>query len=236
VSTSSHYNAASKSNRSGCMRLIFIGSVLSPLIILCLVFVITPFFQSGGGEVFTREVPGDAKFFDPIAGLPQVQAFAGENVEVISIKAYYVRSDGTMDLTATSYHPYVDYEFVHQVPAPADAPPVGAGGTLNGKWYQTVNVKAYEPGQWRHVTSGSSEYSYMNKGLERDEDRPRNYKSDTAGMPQCSFKTLWSVAKEKGAPEDAVATIEYTYRGYDFRIRDTDVDLEFSPNCHLKTS
>src|SRR5262249_565115 len=42
----------------------------------------------------------DPGHFDPVAALPQVQAFVGAGSELISMQAQYIRPDGTMDLNA----------------------------------------------------------------------------------------------------------------------------------------
>jgi len=192
----------------------------------------------------TAEIPGDATAFDPIASLPAVQAHAGAAAELLSIEAKFVKSNGTLDLTVTDpYRPRVEYEFF--IPEQADgkaAPPLGAGGVEGGFYNKKVSVDVYEPGQWRHVrTFGgdvSSEYSYQNKGMDRDEgslvfDNPR-----PAPAPACSFGVLWQVAMEKGAPADALAGIRYnlTYDGeprYEFRIEGSNHKYEFKADCQI---
>ncbi len=217
------------------LRRLIILAGMAVLLYLFIGKLVIPFFESGGGNADTQPVPGDPAKFDPVAALPGVLAYAGENSQLTSLEAYYVRSDGTMDLTA-NYNPYANYETVHKVPTPADAPPVGAGGTINGSWYMRVDIKAYEPGQWRHVTSGSSEYDYMNKGMEREEYKPTTSVPDILPTPVCSFASLWKVALEHDAPANAVATISYDTRGYHFSIRDTSVSFDFDNDCRLQGS
>src|SRR5206468_6698954 len=103
--------------------------VVGIIIVVVVVAGIVPFFVSGGGTADTREVPGNATRFDPVAAFPGVLDYAGKDAQLTSLKAYFVRSDGMMDLTA-NYNPRAEYEFIIKVPPPADAPPVGAGGTL----------------------------------------------------------------------------------------------------------
>lgn len=198
-------------------------------------YVIGPLFESGFGMADTRPVPGDAAHFDPLAALPEVAAYAGEDVQLISMDVYYIRSDGTLDLTATSYHPRVEYEFVQTVPPPADAPPVGAGGSANGIWYAPITIQAYEPGQWRSVSriggGVSTEYTYMNKGMEREVNDPTSNRQSIVPFPQCSFANMWQEALKLDAPENAVAIISYDYTGYDFRISDAGIFLRFSQDC-----
>lgn len=208
-----------------------IGTVI--LLLLCK-FVAIPFFEDGGGNVDTREVPGDATHFDPIASFDALKAYAGEGALLTSFDAYYVRSDGTMDLTA-DYYPHAGLEFVIPTTAPADAPPIGAGGSTSGKWYIPVDIDIAQPGQWWHVTSGSSEYSYMTKGMEREADDPTSSDQTLLADPTCPFATLWQEAIKHDAPQSAVAIIRYDADGYDFTISDVSVYLEFDANCKLQS-
>lgn len=202
-------------------------------------YVITPLFITGFGLADTRPVPGDPRNFDPLAALPGVQEYAGEGALLFSIEAYFVRQDGTLDLNAAySPKPYVTYEFYREVPRPEDAPPVGAGGSVDDKWYERITIRAYEPGQWRHVTSigggVSTEYSFMNQGMQRDVSSPTSSRSgEPPAVPKCSFSQLWSVAMERGAPADAVAIIDFDSSGYDFRISAASVNLDFDHDCRV---
>lgn len=217
------------------LRLILLGIAG----VLCYRLVAMPIFISGFGMADTRPVPGDASRFDPIASLPEIKAYAGENVQLISIDAYYVRSDGTMELTADySPSPNVEYKFVREVPRPADAPPVGAGGANTGPWYEPITIEASKPGQWFTVsrTGGGSRttYSYMNQGMEREVDSPDDGLSDQiVADPACSFAGLWQQAIKHDAPRDAVATIEYDVSGYNFNISGLSIYLTFDTNCQL---
>jgi hypothetical protein len=75
-------------------------------------------------------------------------------------------------------------------------------------------------------------YSYVNEGMTRDTRDPETIDNpEFLAPPTCDFARLWSVALERGAPADAVASIEYNAEGYEFRIQDTDVRLEFDTNC-----
>src|SRR5262245_36247361 len=56
-------------------------------------YLVIPFFETGGGNADTREVPGDATHFDPIANFAAIKAYAGEGAQLTSFDAYYVRSD-----------------------------------------------------------------------------------------------------------------------------------------------
>lgn len=193
---------------------------------------IIPFFETGGGNADTREVPGDATHFDPMANYAVIKTYAGEGALLTEFDAYFVRSDGTMDLTA-DYYPRVSTSFVIPTNAPADAPPIGAGGSTNGQWYIPVDIDIYQPGQWRKVTSSSVSYTYVNKGMQRDVDDPTSSQQTILADPTCSFVELWQEAIKHDAPESAVATIGYDESGYHFSISDVSVYLDFDANCQF---
>ena len=185
----------------------------------------------------TQPLTTDPNNFDPFIGLEQARALAGENARLISINAYYVRSDGTMDLNA-SYTPRTNYEFVREIPRPEDAPPVGVAGSTNGQWYEPLTIEVYRPGSRRYVsiTSGGSRVSfdYTNEGMVRDVDSPTtSFSGELVDDPTCTTKQLWAIALENDAPQDAVATITYDVDGYDFNISGV-VHLDFTPNCKLE--
>lgn len=84
---------------------------------------------TGIQAVETRAVDGDAAAFDPISAYDSIAAFAGEGAQLVSFDAYYVRSDGTLDLTATyTPSPRVTLEYLLEVPRPDNAPPPGVAG------------------------------------------------------------------------------------------------------------
>lgn len=188
----------------------------------------------------TAELPGDPQAFDPVASLPAVQAHAGAGAELLSLEAHYLKSDGSMDLTVTDpYSPRAEYEFFIRDDANGKAaPPLGAGGVEGGFYYKNVSVDVYQPGQWRHVRSMGSEYSYQNKGMDRDESILRFDNLRPAPLPSCTFGEIWQQAIELGAPSNALADISYslTYQGeprYEFRISDSDYEFTFDADCQI---
>ncbi|GAB4512896.1 MAG: hypothetical protein OHK0046_13070 [Anaerolineae bacterium] len=230
----------------GCMMLIpILAGVLGIGVAIAAVFapnllmeVIGTVF--GVETIQTRAVPGDPAQFDPIASYEAVVAFAGAEAQLISFQATQIRRDGTTDLTARySPAPYVTYRFVLPVPRPENAPPVGAGGTGAGRWYQPVNIEAFRPGQRRSVSQTgngvSTEYQYVNEGMVRDVDDPTtNVGSGIIGTPMtCSFADFWDVALRRDAPADAVAFISYDANGYLFSISGVGISLRFDHNCQL---
>jgi hypothetical protein len=181
----------------------------------------------------TYPAPGeDNSRFDPIAAIPAIQTQIGESPELMSLRSTYVKSDGTQDLTTEIYNARTTYEFVREVPEPDNAPPIGAGGSADGKWYQVTGVDIFRPGQWRSV-SGSENYTYQHKGMDLDNHDARGTKPETLAIPRCSFATLWQQAIQDGIPDSAVASISYDAEGYDFSISDLAYYAEFNQDCEL---
>lgn len=223
--------------RQGCSGRIGMGIVVIGLFLSCFLMIFGCNILSGIFIEQTWLVPGNASSFDPVASYEAVHNHAGSDTQLVSIEAYYVKADGTVDLYA-SYRPRVNYEFVREMAnPPADAPPVGAGGRVNGKWYEPIEVQLYEPFSGWTVKSGNNSYTYMNLGMDREADNSPIMRDGefTTLAPACSFKQLWSTALERGADQNAVAIINYDREGYDFSISDLRVYLEFDLNCRLKS-
>jgi len=163
-------------------------------IIVVIYLVITrgciPAFQTGFGAETTYDPPGgDNAHFDPIAAADDIQAQVGEGAELMAMSATFVKSDGTQDLATDLYVATTNYEFVREVPPPADAPPIGAGGSADGRWYQVTDVDIFRPGQMRQVI-GTNSYTYLHKGMDLDENRPTGAKPATipcraVPLPRC---------------------------------------------------
>src|SRR5688500_10607865 len=114
----------------------------------------------------TERPPGDPARYDVVGSYAAIAAFAGEGAQLTGMSAHGVRSDGTVDLTSELLFG-ADYQFVREVKAPADAPPVGAGGSADGRYHEVIDVRLWQPGQLRHVSTGRSSYDYRHKGMER---------------------------------------------------------------------
>jgi hypothetical protein len=185
--------------------------------------------------VNTKPVPGDAANFDLIAGMPEIYEWIGADAELKDLYATGVRSDGTMDLFA-NYTSIVSLTFVRPTQANNDLP-LGAGGSESDIAYEEVDVDIFTPNQMRTSSSSSNgmrtRFSYINRGALIEVDGTTNTKPITLFMPTCSFADLWAIAIENDVPENAVAAISYDNYGYDFRIIDTNYDLEFSQDCEL---
>lgn len=206
-------NSVSNALGRSCSLWMVIGIVL-------FVFFVTfgaPFlFSLASGYSFT---PGDPAHFDPIAALPEVKKYAGEDVHLIDVYARYVRSDGTLDLNA-KYEPYVTYRFYRKLDAPPpDAPPLGAGG--GAQWFLPITVRLQTP-EMAFLTMHRYELAPTSDPPQAD-----------VPEPTCSFAALWSIAIEREAPPEAVAVIQYGSSGYSFSIEDTNIRLRFDHNCGL---
>lgn len=183
----------------------------------------------------TRELPGDARRFDPVAALPEVQAYAGENARLISLEWNLVRADGTLDLEAPyTPKPSATYEFAREVPRPENAPPPGAGGANTGPWYRNVSIRAYDPGQRRTIIRNGRRSTYANQGLERGEYDATTARRRFVDPPTCPIRDLFAVAIARGAPPDAVARVVYDADGYSFTISGVGISLEFDAACQPK--
>lgn len=182
--------------------------------------------------------PGDPRRFDPVARHGEVAAFAGSGVRLSALDARFVRSDGTLDLEA-EYRPSPNarYDFVREVAAPANAPPLGAGSSADGRWYEAIEVEVSRPWEFRSVrrvgAGGSASYQYFNRGMRRQADPPSGRApAATIAPPTCAFARLWAQAIARGAPASAVAHIRYDARGYAFDIDGTRVSLRFDNDCN----
>lgn len=178
----------------------------------------------GGPTWQTVTIDGDPARFDPVAGLDQIMSLAGPGARLELLRAAGVRRNGTLDLTAAySPAPSATYELHRDAPAPKTAPPVGAGGSTDSRWYQSLRVDALNPGKRRQVSQigggGAHRYWYVSRGL----DLVAGEVSGKPGRrpvppPKCAFARLWNAAIAQGAPKEAVAQIRYDVRGYTFNI------------------
>lgn len=188
----------------------------------------------------TRVITGAANAWDPVAAFASVAAFAAPDAQLISFDATNVRPDGTLDLTASySPAPRVDFKFFHEIPRPANAPPVGAGSTGRGPWYEPVSIGVYQPGQRRnfYYRGGgvSADLDYINEGMERETDDPTTtLPGEGVEAPKCALADLWKIAQTQAAPSDAVASISYDADGYSFSISALKIYLDFDLECQLK--
>lgn len=223
-----------KERKSG--RRIVRRSVLAILVIVGAVGVFYLMYNApyAEGQAKTRPIPGDATRYDPIASYSQIVEVAGgsHNLHLRTIDMQYVKSDGTLDLTA-DYGAQVTYDFERVLDnPPASAAPLGAGGNPGGFISQRIFVTLDQPGM-KTFTRGTNYYNY---GMHISTSAPSAYSGDDLPAPSCPLKQLWDAAiKQDGAPVNAVAKIYYDQTGYAFTIKDTSIRLRFDVNCQLKS-
>lgn len=221
------------------------ASLVSGLLLTVGIGVVVYFTIQGAMTYIEEEVEmttsfsGDPTAFDPVERLSEVQAHAGPDTRLTEIEARLVKSDGTLDLMADySPAPRVEYTFYHVL----DTPPPNVAPTGATQWYEQVTVDAYEPGQRRFVSSMGGdinmEYIYYNQGLDKEVGSPTSSKpsQEFVEPPTCHFSDLWATAIQEGASPEYVADITYDDDGYEFRIRDAQIRLNFNTNCQLESS
>lgn len=186
------------------------------------------------------DVPGDVHRFDPIAALPAVLAYAGAGAQLIAIDVLHAREDGTLDLEADYYPGWtipVRYHVVRPTQAQADPSlPVGARPALAP--FERLEIEVMKP-HWRTVDTNDSEWTSKHRGMLASGGRGVAA-SQPAGLgprdapvaaPSCDLAALWQVARQRGAPAGAVATIRYDAAGYHFVIPQTAVDFQVDGSC-----
>lgn len=223
-----------------------LGGCLGVALLVVLGFALlaaVAFYYVGTKLAQTVPPPGEPRRFDPVASYGEAAAFAGDGARLSSLTARFVRSDGTLDLRA-EYRPSpnVQYRFVREVAAPANAPPVGAGSGTDGRWHEQVRVEVSRPWEFRSVRriggpGGGASYQYFNRGMQRTADAPSGQApAPTAPAPACPFRRLWADAVAHGAPPAAVANIKYDVRGYEFRIDALKFAMRFDPDCSVASA
>lgn len=192
-------------------------------------------------QVFTDEVwlvPGDPDKFDPVASYAMVVDYAGADVQLTQIEALFVQQDGTLDLNA-SYEPSPEVRYLFYRQTRNNDAPTGTAAS-DAIWHRRIQVTISQPYEWVFVTSSPNDIpgvSYdLNLGMDRDREAEQLAVPFPAlPAPECSFADLWSTAlANHDIPDDAVATIIYDARGYNFIIQGTPINLIFDQNCAIQ--
>ena len=176
------------------------------------------------------EIPGDVHAFDPVAAAPAVQRFAGPGARLAKLVIQHCPASGLLDLEAAYYPGWTvpaRYLFVRPTQAHVDPSlPVGARPEVAPT--EGVEVEVMKD-HWRHVSSNGSESDQHHRGMHASvESAPSD---PPTALPACPLSRLWAVARTRGAPADAVATITYDATGYEFEIQGTPVALRFDASC-----
>jgi len=172
---------------------------------------------------------GDPTRFDPIGRYAEVAAFAGPGSQITSFDANGIRADGTVDVTTDLYFS-VRYTFVREVPAPADAPPVGAGGSPDGRYHERIDVNVSRPGM-RTVAANGSSQDYRFLGMEKNVSTLPGAPEWVLPAPACTLATLWKGLAAAGAPAGAVAFVHYGSDGWDLYVADTTARASYGTDC-----
>jgi hypothetical protein len=183
-------------------------------------------------DIHEAPPPGDPSAYDPFANAAAVQAFAGEDAELLDINALKLPSSGKMDFDA-SYEPYTMYSFLR--PTEGDpTKPIGAGG---GARLEEVRVRVGQDGYMSIDSQGGPgpnvKASLYHRGMVEMGARTAKSKKkeDVVPLPSCSTADLWSKAIAEGAPKEAVAQLQYSDRGYQLRIADIGFRMQFDADC-----
>jgi len=175
----------------------------------------------------SRPIPGDAAHFDVITTYPQIAAFAGTDFHLERVSMKFVKSDGTLDLTA-DYGASVSYYFAHVLDkSAANGAPVGVSNSV-GPTAELAFVNISKPG-----LKSPNKNQYYDFGMDRSASTATAWTGTLADVPTCSLKALWDAAIQKGASAEAVATIDYDSTGYRFVIQALNIRLQFAANCSL---
>jgi len=218
------------------------GCTIAFVVSLCTFLYIVIFTNSCARMFGTETYPlKSANRFDPFVGIEEVRQRVGKEARLVSVEASYVRSDGTMDLTAT-YKPAPNVTYVFVTPldkAPDNAPPIGAGRKPGDVWIQEVRVSCYQPGQFRSVmrmsVGSTTKYQYHNEGMDLSRGTATmGTLVPDIGPPKVSTAELWKMAAEKGAPKDAVARITFDKNGYELSITGLPNRVELGSDGKLR--
>jgi hypothetical protein len=183
----------------------------------------------------TQVPPGDLTKFDPVASFAAMANYAGPKARLIELRAYYVKTDGTLDLSA-EYFPRVTARFIaqaSQADAEAQGPRAPGSGFRAGDDI-FVEVEVQQPRTY-HVNSGGSEWDEKHLGMGRTPSGAATQVPDLIDPPACSFGALWKDALAAGAPGEVVALITYDREGYSFQANGRDFSLRFSRDCKAQS-
>jgi len=175
-----------------------------------------------------RCIKGDPASFDPIEQYEVVKRYAGgDDLNLVSIKIHYVKRNGTINLYA-DYKPHVIYEFYKRMP-PKKSSDMPLGTEVSHPKYKLITVKIRQPYRfefWKYKP-GSAKGRFHLGMLKESYDLSAEPKQ--AVKPNCSIKGLWDkvLKLDKHIPEDAVAVITFTDRGFSFSIKNTKYSYTF---------
>lgn len=167
-----------------------------------------------------KRIKGNPSLFDPIGQYETIKQFAGgDDFKLGSIRAIYVKRDGTLDLYA-KYKPNVTYKFYKQMKIKKNKD-IPFGAENNNIRYKAVTVnitKPYHLETWSHRPGHTKAIFHL--GMFKESyyisRHPKTYK-----RPNCSFKKIWDyvIEIEKDIPQNTVAIIDYKDGRFIFKIK-----------------
>ena len=190
----------------------------------------------------TADIPGDKNAFDPIIALPEVSAFAGDDVVLFSLEAWFIKPTGTIDIDA-DYKPWIQYNFIkkHTPVKEKDVQSDVPLGTIttskdNTEKAEAISVQIIKPYTHEVRTADDEGFnSYKHGGMERSmrvdpfSSWKEVYQTSVVAPAPLPFSTIWQKAIDLGAPSDnVVANIKYDSKnGYTFEISQTNYKYKF---------
>jgi len=187
-------------------------------------------------EKDSAAIPGNIRKFDPVESYEKVHTFAGEDTGLISIIAYYVKPDGTIDLKA-DYKPGVYYSFYQYIDEVIEKKggPLGSGIEEDRIEYKSeyINVSITEPHYYTIQINLDEPETKYDPGMNRTNSKSdKEFDGSLIAPPALTFKDIWDRAADMGTPY-AVAVITYDCNGYRFFVKDTDISFQFDFNGEL---
>lgn len=169
---------------------------------------------------------------------------AGDRPQVVVMVLKGVKPNGQIDLQDRQVDGSARYIFEIVAEAPANPPPVGAGGSADGRWRRRVMVLAERKGGHRTHSVGGTTYYRHTRGLMDSRFEVEPGRVDSSGrLPSCDLRGFFQEAMRLGAPQhNVVAEINYVAGGdrseptYVFEIPGTDIRLVFNESCSLTAS
>jgi hypothetical protein len=152
--------------------------------------------------------------FDPLAYLPRAKQMAGPRAQLVQIRAFQIRRDGTVNLMEGGE---VQYEF--SVP------------TASGASFQRIDVWVSRPNTRRTLPRFGTSFSYINRGVSRIESELNASRQFIIAPLACTFTELWEKAIALGTPINREANIFYTRSGFEFSIEGRTTNIRFTPRC-----
>lgn len=195
---------------------VIVTSVVLIAIMVCLPVTLLIVTTSNDTSAYP---PGeDQTHFDPIAAAEEVQAFVGENVQLVSMTSSYVHADGTQNLTAQGVYATTRYIFVPIVPAPTQLSSAKTGFPIGKHYYQGIEVTV------GRAARGMTKNGYILK----------NIPTTPVSLPTCQLATLYDQLIIEGKPWTGSVGVEYNKDGYVLRLyslNPEDIYVRFSHAC-----